>query len=79
MSHEAPRSAIVSSAAGTDISSLRTFLEILLGNGPECYALPRMCYHIDGKVPADEVPELTPPDQSPRNHANYLREKAARL
>jgi hypothetical protein len=67
ISHEVPRSAILSGAAGTDIPSLRTFLEILLGNGPEydsddvdCYALPRLCYHIDDEVLAEEAPELTP-------------------
>jgi hypothetical protein len=79
ISHEVPRSAILSGAAGTDIPSLRTFLEILLGNGPEydsddvdCYALPRLCYHIDDEVLAEEAPELTPLDQSPRSRAAYL-------
>ena len=31
VSHEAPRSVILSSAVGTDVPSLRTFLEILIG------------------------------------------------
>jgi hypothetical protein len=38
-----------------------------------------MCYHIDGEDPIEEVPMLTPPDQSPRSSANYLQEKVARL
>ena len=65
---------------------MRTFLEILSGNSLEydsddidCYAPPRMCYHIDGEVPANEAPKVMPPDQSPRSHVNYLQEKAARL
>ena len=69
ISHEAPRSTILSSVIGTDVPSLRTFLKILSGNDLEydfddidCYALPRMCYHIDGEDPIEEVPVLTPPD-----------------
>ena len=49
-----------------------TILEIFSGNDPEydsddinCYAPPRMCYHIDGEVLVEEAPGLTPPDQSP--------------
>jgi hypothetical protein len=34
-----------------------------------------MCYHIDGEVPLEEAPELTPLDQSPHSHAIYLQEK----
>ena len=85
-SHEAPQSAILSGEAGTNVPSLRTFLEILLGNDPEYdsnnidYCAPsRMCYHIDGEVLADEAPGLMPPDQSPRNHVAYLQEKEDRL
>jgi hypothetical protein len=55
-------------------------------NGPEydsedidCYALPHVCYHIDGEDPIEEALELMPLDQSPRSHANYLWEKEARL
>jgi hypothetical protein len=65
--------------AGTDVLSLRTFLEILSGNGPkndsddiDCYALPYMCYHIDGKVLAEEALELKPPDHSPHSRSTYL-------
>jgi hypothetical protein len=65
--------------AEADVPSLRTFLEILSRNGPECdfddidcYAPPRMCYHIDGKVPTEEAPELMPPDLSPYSCTNYL-------
>ena len=79
ISREALWSAILSGVAGTDISSLRTFLEILLGNGLEydsdnidCYASPCMCYHIDSEIPAREAPNLKPLDQSPCSHANYL-------
>jgi hypothetical protein len=32
--------------------------------------LPRMCFHINGKNPVDDAPELLTPDQSPSNHAN---------
>jgi hypothetical protein len=86
VSHEVPRSAILSGTMGADIPLLRTFLEILLGNDLEydsndidCYAPSCMCYHINGEVPAEEAPELTPPDLSPRSHVNYLQEKANRL
>jgi hypothetical protein len=82
ISHEVPRSTILSDAAGTDIPSLCAFLEILLGNGPEYdfdgidyNNLPRMwcmCYHIDDKVQPEEVPGHTPPGQSPRSHVAYL-------
>ena len=77
-----PRSAILSGAPGTDVPSLCTFLEILSGNDSEynsddidCYAVPRMCYHIDSKVLAEEAPELTPLDQSPCSHAAYLQKE----
>ena len=65
ISHEVPRSAILSGATGTDISSLHTFLEILSGSDSEYHsddidysASPRMCYHIDGEVLAEEAPRL---------------------
>ena len=71
-----PQSAILSGAAGADVPSLCTFLEILSGNGPEydsddidCYAPPCMCYHIDSEVSIGKVPELTLLDQGPRSHA----------
>jgi hypothetical protein len=38
-----------------------------------------MCYHIDGKVPLEEAPELTSLDQSPHSHAIYLQEKTDHL
>jgi hypothetical protein len=51
---------------GTDIPSLRTFLEILSWNDPEYdsddinyNAPPRMSYHIDGEDLAEEEPGLT--------------------
>jgi hypothetical protein len=78
-----PWSTILSGATGADVPSLCTFLEILLRNGSEydsddiySYALPRMCYYIDGEGLADEAPELTPLDLSFRSHVNYLQEKA---
>ena len=65
-SREAPQSAILSGIAGVDVPSLCTFLKILLGDGPEydsddidCYAPPRMCYHIDGEAQPEDVPGLT--------------------
>ena len=83
VSREAPWSAILFVAAGADVPSLYTFLEILLGNSPEYdfddidyYAPPCMCYHINGEVLAEKVPELTPPDQSPYSD---LQEMATRL
>jgi hypothetical protein len=63
ISREAPQSAILSGTARTDVPLLHTILVILLGNGPEydsnnidCYALPHMCYHIDGEVLVKEAP-----------------------
>ena len=51
---------------GADVPSVRTFLEILSGNGLEFdsddidhYVPPRMCYHIDSEVLAEVVPGLT--------------------
>jgi hypothetical protein len=86
ISREVPRSAILSATAGTDVPSLRTFLKILSVNGLEydsddidCYALPRICYHIDGEDPIKEAPILTLPNQSTRSHVNYLQEKATHL
>ena len=35
ISREAPRSIILSDVAGTDVPSLRAFLEVLSGNGPQ--------------------------------------------
>jgi hypothetical protein len=55
--------------AGTDVPSLHTFLEILLGNGLEYDSddidyngPPHIFYHIDGEVLPNEAPRLTPPD-----------------
>jgi hypothetical protein len=66
ISREAPWSTILSGAAGTNVPSLCTFIEILSGNGPEydsddidCYAPSRMCYHIDGEFLAEEAPGLS--------------------
>ena len=57
-----------------------------MGNSPEYdsddinyYALPHMCYYIDGEVPTDEAPELRLSDLSPHSRTNYLQEKANRL
>jgi hypothetical protein len=57
INHNAPWSTILSGAVGTDVPSLRAFLEILSGNGPEYDSdgidynnPPCMCYHIDGEV-----------------------------
>ena len=67
ISRKAPQSAILSGTTWANVLSLRTFLEILLGNGLEydsddidCYALPHMCYYIDGEVPTNEVLKLRP-------------------
>ena len=50
---------------GIDVPSLCTYLEILLGNGPEYDSddidynnSPLMCYHIDDEVQPDEEPRL---------------------
>jgi hypothetical protein len=52
---------------GTNIPSLRAFLEILSGNNLEYDSddidyndPPRMSYHINGKVQPEEAPELRP-------------------
>jgi hypothetical protein len=57
INRDAPWSTILSGAAGTDVPSLRAFLEILSGNGLEYDSddidynnPPCMCYHIDGEV-----------------------------
>ena len=69
ISREAPRSIILSGTAGTDVPSLRAFLEVLSGNGPEYDfddidydAPPHMCYHVNVDDLAEEVPRLTPLD-----------------
>ena len=74
ISRKAPRSIILSVAAGTDIPSFRAFLEVLLGNGREYDSddidyddLSCMCYHVDGDDLAEQAPGLTPPDQSPHS------------
>ena len=86
ISREAPWSIILSGAAGTDVPSLRAFLEVLSGNGPEYDsddvnydAPPCMCYHIDVDDLAEEAPGITPPNQSPRSHMAYLQEKVDHL
>ena len=72
--------------AGTDVPSLRAFLEILSGDGSrydfddiDYNTLPCMCYHIDGEDPTEETPGLMPSDQSPRSRAAYLQEKVDHL
>ena len=69
ISHEAPRSAILSSTAGTDAPLLHAFLEILSRNDTgydsddiNYHTPPCMCYHIDSEVLPEEVPRLTSPD-----------------
>jgi hypothetical protein len=86
ISRKAPRSTILSGAAGTDVPSLRGFLKILSGNDLEYdsddidyHAPPCMCYHTNGEVLLEEeAPKLTPLDQSPRRVA-YLHEKVDHL
>jgi hypothetical protein len=70
ISYDAPRSAILSDATGTDVPSLCTFLEILSGNGLKYdsddinrYTPPRMCYHIDDEVLPKEASKPMPLDQ----------------
>jgi len=82
VSREAPWSALLSGTAGVDIPSLRTYLKIPSGNSLEynsddidCYAPPRMCYHINGEDTVEEAPELMPLDQSPYNHAATSRRR----
>jgi hypothetical protein len=79
ISREAPQSAILSGASGTDVPSLCTFLKILSGSDSkydsddvDYNAPPHMCYHIDDEVLAEEASGLTPPDQSPRIRVAYL-------
>jgi hypothetical protein len=69
ISHDTPRSAILSGTVGADVPSLRTILEILSGNGSvyvsndiDYYTPPCMCYYIDGEVLPGEVLGLTSPD-----------------
>lgn len=71
----------------TDVRiSVRCNLEIFSGNGLEYdshnidyYSSSRECFLIDGDNPADDAPELTSQDQSPRSRADYLQEKVACL
>jgi hypothetical protein len=58
-----PRCAILSGEAGTNNSSLCTFLEILSGNGPEYdfddvyyYSSTRECIYINGDNPVNHAP-----------------------
>ena len=64
-----PWSIILSGAAGTDVPSLRAFLEVLSGNGSEYDSddidydtPPHMCYHVDGDDLAEEATGLMPPN-----------------
>lgn len=72
--------------AGIDVLSLRTFFEILSESGlghrsynTEHNATPHEHRHTNGKAPNREAHEPTLVDQSPRSHANHLKEKASRL
>jgi hypothetical protein len=86
VSREAPRGVILSGTAGTDVSSLCTFLKILSGVGPEYdsdeangYSPGRKCFHIYGDQVINNNVKVTPPDLSLSSHATYLKEKAERL
>jgi hypothetical protein len=86
ISREASQGTILFDAAGTDVPSLCTFLEILLGNGPEYdsgnvdyYSLSCECFHIDNDNLVDDAPKLMSLNQSPRSHMKYLQEKAAHM
>jgi hypothetical protein len=77
VSREAPQSTILYGVVRTNVPSLCAFLEILLGNDPEydsddldCYASPRLCFHIDDKNLVDDAPELMALDQSPSSRMN---------
>lgn len=57
---------------GANVPFLRTFLDILLGNGPkydsddiDCYAPLHMRYRTNGECPIGRAPELMPSDQGP--------------
>jgi hypothetical protein len=83
---EAPQSPILSGAAGTNVPSLRAFLESLLGEGPEYNsdsiysdASSRMSYHISNDDQSEEATGLTPPNLSSRSRATYLIKKEQRL
>jgi hypothetical protein len=69
ISRGALRSTILFGAVGTDVPSIRAFLDILSRNDLEYdsdgidYNDPlRMCYHIDDEVQPEEAPKLTPLD-----------------
>jgi len=83
---EAPRGVILSGAVGTDVPSLRNFLEVLSRYGLEYdsdnvdyFSPSRECFFINDRAAAVDAPDLTPPDLSPTSHAAYLNEKDARL
>ena len=69
ISREAPQSAILSDAAGTDVPSPHAFLEFLSrsdsgydSDSIDYGAPPHMCYNIDGEVLPVEAPGLMPSD-----------------
>jgi hypothetical protein len=71
INREALRSIILSGAAGTDVPSLHTFLEVLSGNDLKYNSddidydfPPHVSYHIDSEIQPEGVPGLTPSDQS---------------
>lgn len=65
---------------------MRILLEILSRNGMEYdsddvdyYSSSCECFHINGGIPTDDAPELTPLDLShPLSCRGYLRKKAVR-
>lgn len=83
VSREALHDVILSGASGTDVPSLRNFLEILSGLRPEYdsndtgYFRPsRECFFIADGACIDTSPNLTPLDLSPTSPAAYHKEKA---
>lgn len=65
---------------------MRTFLEILLGVGPEYdsdkgsnYSPAHECFRVDGDQDPDDDIKVMPPDLSRTNHVAYLKEKAEDL
>lgn len=73
-SREVPHSVILSGAVGIDVPSLRNFLEILSGLGPEYgsndvidFPLPHECFFIGDSAGTNTASELMSPNLSPTN------------
>jgi hypothetical protein len=82
ISCEVPHNTILFGSAGTDIPSLRFFLEILSREGSDYdsnnidhYASPRACFHTDSEAPYEGMPEPALLNQGSCSRMNCSPEK----